>query len=416
MHIEFVQRIRKPWLLSISLLLSLAYGALVLRQFLADHYANRGDVAGFQKAVWLEPGDADYRHRLGRYYLLIAHDPVTAAEQFKVAVRLNPHLARYWFDLASAYQLLADPREQGFALENAVKADPTTPDAVWEAANLYLVRGELEKALREFHVVLLNEPSLAAAALQLCWRVNPDVDSLIQTVMPPRAEAYIAFLDLLMQKKETVGAAKAWAALARLKQPIEARHVFEYMRYLILQREAEQATLVWQQAAGILGYSAYLPSPNNLIVNGSFSLNVLNGGFDWNYEKQSNVELTLDPSDFHGGHRSLSVVFDGPGVNDAGIFQFIPVQPGTTYEFTAYYKAGEIEGAGGPQLLIQDPYGGKKYFESDELKNAESWRPVHGVFTTDTATKLLLLHIERVPNGSPIRGKLWIDDFSLVQK
>ena len=407
---------RKVCLLTVSLLLALAYTVLITREFLADHYANRGDLASLQAATRLQPDNADYRHRLGRYFVLIEHNPLAASEQYRMAVQINPHSARYWLDLATAYQLLDNTKEEAIAMEDAVAADPNTPDLAWQAGNLYLVQGEIEKASHEFRVVLQNEPSLSAAALQLCWRANPDINSLLEKVMPLKAEAYIALLELLMQKKETAGTVKAWAALANLKQPFEARHAFEYVKYLILQHEVEQASLVWQQAVGLLGYSAYLPSPDNRMVNGNFSLDVLNGGFDWNYQKQSSVELSLDPSDFHGGHRSLSIVFDGPGVSDAGIFQFVPVQPGTTYEFSAYYKAGEIEGAGGPQLVIQDVYRGKKYFESDELRNAEFWRPVHGVFTTEAETKLLLLHVERVPSGSPIRGKLWIDDFNLIEK
>ena len=48
------------------------------------------------------------------------------------------------------------------ALEHAIQADSMTPDVAWEAANLYLVQGENEKALREFRVVIANDPSLAA--------------------------------------------------------------------------------------------------------------------------------------------------------------------------------------------------------------------------------------------------------------
>jgi len=56
------------------------------------------------------------------------------------------------------------------------------------------------------------------------------------------------------------------------------------------------------------------------------------------------------------------------------------------------------------------------YLESDELKNAGFWKPVIGEFTTGPETKLLVLRVARVPTGSPIRGKLWIDDFHLSQK
>jgi tetratricopeptide (TPR) repeat protein len=331
-------------------------------------------------------------------------------------VQLNPHSARYWFDLASAYQVLGDISGQTSALEHAIEADPTTPDVAWEAANLYLVRGENEKALREFRVVLGNDPSLAGPAIQFCWRITPDVDFLLRDVVPARADAYIALMSLLMTKGETAGTAKVWSALMQVRQPFEIRNVFEYFRYLVQHKEIDQAVLVWQQAATRFGLSAYLPSQSNLIVNGNFSLDVLNGGLDWQYQKQQSVALTLDQSDFHGGRRSLLITFDGPGIVDAGIAQMIPVQPGTAYEFSAYYKNGEIEGAGGPHFTIQDMYDQTVYYDSDELKETGFWKSVDGGFTTGPDCKLLILHVRRLPAGSPIRGKLWVDDFHLAKK
>jgi hypothetical protein len=162
--------------------------------------------------------------------------------------------------------------------------------------------------------------------------------------------------------------------------------------------------------------TAYLPSSENLIVNGNFELPILNAGLDWQYYKQSSVSLSLDPSDFQSGRRSLQITFNGPGINDAGIFQFIPVQPGTTYDFTGYYKSGDTEGAGGPHLTVQDAYSQQVYYESDELKEAGFWKSASGQFTTSTDCKLVVLRIRRLPAGSPIREKLWVDDFHLVRK
>ena len=231
-----------------------------------------------------------------------------------------------------------------------------TPDVAWEAANLYLVQGENEKAMREFRVVIANDPSLADAAIQFCWRVEPDVDVLLRDVVPPRNDAYVAFLTLLETKEETAGTAKVWSALMQTHQPFERRQADQYFRYLIQHKDVDQAVLVWQQTAARFGLTSYLPSPGNLIVNGSFSLNVLNAGFDWQYQSQSGVKLELDPSDSHAGRQSLTITFDGPGINDAGIYQFVAVQPNTAYEFSAYYKNVEMEGAGGPHFTIQDMY------------------------------------------------------------
>ena len=407
---------RKRLLIGAGVALCLLYVVLAGRLFVASVFAGRPEFTSLRRATRLDPDNAEYRNHLGRYYALVTGDPASAIEPYQAAVRLNPHSARYWFDLSSAYQVLGDISNQTQALEHAITADPTTPDVAWEAANLYLVQGDNDKASREFHVVLENDPDLANRAIQLCWRINPDVDTLLRDVVPARSTAYIAFLELLMAKGETEATAKVWAALMASSQPFDLRHVYDYFQYLLNHKAVDQARLVWQQAAPRFGLSSYVPTRNNLIVNGDFSLDVLNGGFDWQYDKQRSVTLTLDPSDSHGGGRSLQITFDGPGVTDAGIRQFIAVQPSTLYQFSGYYKNGELEGAGGPHFTIQDAYTKAVLYDSDELKEPGFWKSATGEFTTREDCKLVILHVRRLPEGSPIRGKLWIDDFHLVAK
>jgi tetratricopeptide (TPR) repeat protein len=407
---------RKKLVIVAAIGICAGYIFLAARMFAGSWFGDQVEFASLQRAARLDPGNAEYRYHLGRYYALVARDAAAAIEPYRAAVRLNPFSARYWFDLASAYQVLGDTSNQSTALEEAIRADPTTPDVAWEAANFYLVQGDEEKALREFRVVMQNDPTLEEPSVQLCWRIKPDVDELLDNVVPARSEAQIAFLSLLMRKEETAGTAKVWAAVMANPQPFELRYALAYLQYLLNHKDVDQARLVWQQAAPRFGLSAYVPSGRNLIVNGDFSLDVLNGGFDWQYDKQQSVTLTLDPSDFHSGHRSLLITFDGPGVTDAGIRQFIAVQPNTTYDFSAYYKNGEIEGAGGPHFTIQDAYDRSVMYDSDELKEAGFWKSANGEFTTGADTKLLVLHVRRLPEGSPIRGKLWVDDFHLVPK
>jgi hypothetical protein len=407
---------RKRLVIGTALALSMVYLLLVSRLFLGSWFGDQAEFSSLQRAARLDPWNAEYRYHLGRYFALVARDPNAAITPYREATKLDPYSARYWFDLASAYQVLGDTTNQSEALEQAIRADPTTPDVAWEAGNFFLVRGEDEKALREFHVVLDNDPTLADPAIQFCWRIKPDVDALLRDVVPARAEAHIAFLSLLMRKEETAGTAKVWAAMMASPERFELRYVAAYFQYLLNHKDVDQARLVWHQAAPRFGLSQYLPTAHNLIVNGDFNLDVLNGGFDWQYEKQQSVTLMLDPSEFHSGHRSLLITFDGPGVTDAGIRQFIAVQPNTTYDFSAYYKNGEIEGAGGPHFTIQDGFNRDILYDSDELKEAGFWKSANGEFTTGPDTKLLVLHVRRLPEGSPIRGKLWVDDFHLVAR
>jgi len=416
MKIAFSTPARKRTVAVLVLALAAVYVVLTAREFVANWLGSRPQLSSLTRAAWLDPGNADYRDRLGRYYDLVARDPASAIEQYRAAVALNPHSARFWFDLAGAYQVLGDTASQTAALEHAIEADAMTPDVAWEAANLYLVEGNTDKALREFRVVMANDTSLAGSAIQLCWRVKPDVDALLRDVVPQNADAYTTFLLLLEDKQEAAGTFKVWNALFESHQPFALDFVYGYVRFLILHKEVDEAVTVWQQAAGRFGLTSYLPSASNLIVNSTFNLNILNGGFDWQYQKQSGVTLTYDDKDFHAGRRSLLITFDGPRINDAGIYQLIAVQPSTAYEFSAFYKAGERDGAGGPHLTIQDVYSQAVYYDSDVLEEGGFWKSVGGEFTTSPECKLVVLHVRRIPEGSPIRGKLWIDDFHLARK
>jgi tetratricopeptide (TPR) repeat protein len=418
MKISLHSPVRKTAVLAAAMVVSLLYFAETARELTASWLGGRVQLKSLQYAARLDPSSADYRDHLGRYYALIARDPATAVGYYRSAVQLNPHSAGYWFDLASAYQILGDVANQTAALERAIEADPMTPDVAWQAANLYLVQGQNAKALREFSVVMANDASLAYVSIRLCWRLDPNVDSLLRDVVPHTAEANLALLQLLETQPDDLGTSKVWNALVDTHQHFSLEDLREYIQYLIKHKEVDEAVTAWQKAVLEFGLASYQPSAKNLVVNPRFSLEVLDAGFDWQYSKQTSVTLTLDPSDFHAGRRSLLIAFDGPGISDAGIFQLIPVQPNTAYDFSAYYKNGELmEGAGGPHLTIQDMYTQAIYYDSDELKDAGGfWKSLDGEFTTPPDCKLVVLHVRRIPEGSPIRGKLWVDDFRLTPK
>jgi len=380
----------------------------------ADYLSQAGK--NLNLAARLEPDNAQIAELMGRQLLRQHHADVHAAlRQYRLAASLNPHNSAYWLAIADAEQILNDAPGQRYALERAIATDPTTPAVAWSAANFLLAQSDKGAALRQFKVVVENDPGKADRIFALSSHVA-DVPEMIENLLPPSPNAYLSLLNFLTGQRNTSGAAQVWNALAHLGQPFEPRGALAYVDYLLSQHEVAAARLAWRQAAEPCGLSAYLPSTENLIVNANFDSAILNGGFDWHYHHQANVEITLDPAELHGGHRSLSLVFDGPGVDDTGIAQQIAVQPSTAYEFSAYYKAAAMDGAGGARLVIQDAYTGIQYFSSDDLRNADVWHAVNGAFKSGMDTQLVVLHVVRLPAGSPIRGKLWIGDLRLSEK
>ena len=124
--------------------LACVYLFLTGAEFAASVFASRAELPKLERAVRLSPGNADYRHRLGRYFAFVAVDPQSAIDNLQAAIALNPHDARYWFDLAGAYQVTGDLAGRRAALDRALQAEPTAPDVAWEAANFFLIDGDID--------------------------------------------------------------------------------------------------------------------------------------------------------------------------------------------------------------------------------------------------------------------------------
>jgi len=417
MRIELLSPLRRLFFAAACFIFIGLYLGLSLRTYLATRFAAVPDLLSLQKAIRLEPANAEYRELLGRNLALLGTNLDEAISNYRTAVHLNPYEARYWLDLAGAYQVARRTSEQEESVEHAVEADPTTPDVAWEAANFFLVQGDREKALRHFRTVLANDPDAVDSALQLCWRATGDANQILDQALPRRPDLYLSFLRLLVSKQEVAAAENVWGHLIGLQQSFPAKLAFPYFRLLIAKQEVTAAQAAWQQLASLNpSLQAYLPSRDNLIVNGGFEESVLNGGFDWWYESNPHATLAIDTSEFRGGTRSLSVTFDGQNAPEAGIVQFIPVRPNTEYEFSAECRTEELETASGPRFAIADAYTNAPYVLTDDSLGTNPWRFQEARFQTGPNTNLLLLRIVRQPAAPLIRGKLWIDDLRLVEK
>ena len=393
------------------------YLQFALRAFLAAHLAGTPNLSNLNRAILLEASNAEYRELLGRNLALSGVSLDKAISDYRAAIHLDPYEARYWLDLAGAYEVEGRSSEQGESVEHAVEADPTTPHVSWEAANFFLVQGDRERALRYFRVVLANDPEAVDSALQLCWRATGDANQILDQALPQRPDLYLSFLRLLISKQEVAAAENVWNHLIALRQEFSTKLAFPYFRLLIAKQEVAAAQTAWQQLAGVdHSLQPYLPSGENLIVNGGFEENVLNGGFDWWYESNPHAALAIDTSEFYAGTRSLSVTFDGLNPADAGILQFVVVKPNTGYEFSAQSRTEDIQSASGPRFSIVDAYTNASYVLTDDLLDTNPWHEQHARFQTGPSTNLVLLRIVRQPGVPLIRGKLWIDDLRLVEK
>lgn len=414
MRVLLTTRVHKTALAVLLLSFASAYAWWVLLAYRAARFAARSDLGGLQRAIALEPGDAEYYDLLGTHLFYASQDLTSSITQYKTAASLNPYVARYWLDLTRAYLTAGDVAQARASLAHAMAAEPRTLDVLWEAANDYLVLGATDEALPYVRTVLQNDPSRTSTALNLCWRTIGDVNLMMAQALPRNSDVYLAFVKMLVDRDEGAAAAQVWSSLLSLRQKVPAESAFPYVQYLIQHHEVASATAAWRALPGIApNMRQYMPSDNNLIVNGQFAEVLLNAGFDWRYQEIPHVKVTLDEGR-HDGQRSVAVAFDGGSVNQTGIYQLVALEPDTSYEFSAWVRTDNLLGVAGPRLAIQDAYGTDTFFRTDSLSGTTPWKELKAEFTTPHVASLGALRIT-VPGTTHVGGTLWITDLRLTK-
>jgi tetratricopeptide (TPR) repeat protein len=390
------------------------YLAVIGSHYMAASLAAQSGRA-LERAVSLEPWNANWQWQLGQYLLFVAQDQKRAVSGLEKAVALNSHVARYWLDLAVAYEVSGDAQRQRHALESALQAEPTAPNVAWQAANFYLVGNDVGHALPLLGVVMKNDPEQLNAALKLAWRVTQNTTQMLRQAVPPEPLPYFAFLKLLTENSETSAAQVVWNGLINLGQPFPVSDAFPYFDYLIQKHDTGAAVGVWKELVKQSSTLQTYTQPGNLMVDGGLEKDFLNGGFDWRYSVTNAVNLSVDYNEFRGGNQALRLAFEGPAVSDGGFFEYVPVLPNTEYRFSVYTKSEDIESASGPRLAVLDAYSGQAYVLTDDSLGTMAWRQQSADFRTRPETSLLVVKVLRAPSGPLIKGKFWIDDVSLVQ-
>lgn len=382
--------------------------------YLAAEISDQASLAELQRAVRLQPLNADYWHRLGRYYFYQLQDSSRALEDFLKAAKLNSHSPRLWLDLADVYLVTGNRDLQEQALQRALASDPTTPTVIWEVANSYFAEGKTEAGLGQLKVLVDHDAESQDRVVELAWRVTHDEGMILRDVLPPRPEPQLSFVDFLFHQDEGSAAARVWSNLVSLQRSFDAKLAVPYLHFLLERGDGTQAERVWQDmAARDPQYADYLPT-ENLVVDPSFEFPVLNAGLDWRYQAFNDVVLNIDTSEAHSGNKSLACAFNG-AVSDVGIAQYVAVRPGTEYEFSSFYKIEGLEGAGGLQWAVIDPSDHSVIVLSGPLTDPNGWQQVTATFKTDSQTTLVLLRLLRLPAGNILRGKVWIDDVAVVR-
>jgi tetratricopeptide (TPR) repeat protein len=403
----------KTLVLVVCMAAVVCYGQIAVRQYWAYRLSRANDFARLQRAAALEPANADYRYRIANYLFLTDADLGAAIQQYRAAIAINPWVSLYWLDLSRAYLAMDKNQEQAEAVQQALDVDPTTPATIWTAANLYVAQGDQARGFELLRRYILNDPEHADRALLFCWRITHDAAVILGEVLPRSSQNYSLFLNFVIHQNDVAAAQETWARLIGLNERFPMQTGVRYVSFLILNHQPEQARDAWKQLAFLNpSLLAYLPR-SNLVVNGGFEEEMLNGGWDWWYVKLPDVQLAMDTSQFHGGSRSLRIHIDGAS-SEAGLRQYVLVKPDTTYEFSAAYRADPLEGAHGFYFAVFDAAANTPLAVTDDVIGITPWREASVRFKTGRNTRMVMILIGHA-GGDLLRGNFWVDDVRLVE-
>jgi tetratricopeptide (TPR) repeat protein len=411
-------------------------GALVLAAFLvaallsyfsvrnarADHFAGMPTRQGLEHATQLEPGDARNWYLLGRYWQfnLEDSDAQKAALAYKTAVSVDPRSTASWLGLGSAYESTGDLLHAREAFLQAKKVNPLSAEAAWQYGNFLLRQGELESAFTEMRRAVESDPKRGAEAFSRVFRAEPDVDRILNRALPPNRDVYVNVIWDQITDGQTDIALQVWDRLVAIHPRLPLRDVFPLIGALRNSKRIADARRVWDQAVIVADMTDLQGPPGSVLWDGGFESGVAGGGYSWLFpEGVQNVQINIDAQEMHSGNHSLRLTFDGKSiVTSTDICHYVPVQPLTSYRFSAWVKTRAVTTDQGIRFQLRS-LGTQDLSAAvtPELHGSEPWTHIEipwssGKDVQEVQVCLVRLLSDQLENK--IKGTTWVDDVALV--
>ncbi|MGH9714550.1 MAG: tetratricopeptide repeat protein [Candidatus Acidiferrales bacterium] len=404
---------------------SLAIAALLTFQasriWLADHRLHSDRLEVMERGAALEPDNAAAWDNLGhrRQFDLANPDPAGALADYQRAVERDPLSAHYWMDLAGALEEAGNIPQAREAFERARKVYPESAEVAWNYGNFLLRQEDFSEGFAEIQRAAGIDPTLLPLAISRTWRSNRDVNLLLDRVLPANAGAYFQALDFFASNHQAAACLAVWQRLLALGISLQLQRSFPFLDELIREDRAEDAGRVWREALTAAGVPHDEPMHNSLVWNGDFAREFLNGGLDWRWVAPPGVAIDFDAAPpAHGAHSVRLDFGGGSNIELTEPLQFIPVEPGRTYDFHAYMRTEGITTESGIRFSLTDPnHSDGAHLVTENFMGSHVWTDVDGDITTSAETHFLLLRLFRIPSrmfDNKLSGTVWIADVSLV--
>jgi len=115
----------------------------------------------FQRAVLLDPYNAEAHQGLGYAVYLMKGNKAQAIDELRIAVRLDPRLYAAYIQLADVLQSNGEFQEAEAVLLDASQLKPNAEEAFYYLGKGYWVKGDCEEAIRSLNKAVSLDPNRA---------------------------------------------------------------------------------------------------------------------------------------------------------------------------------------------------------------------------------------------------------------
>jgi hypothetical protein len=390
-------------------------------QGISAWFLRQNSSSALESAVRWDPKNPQNFDDLGTLTHMYADgsSPDRIVSAYQEATRLSPQNALYWANLGAAYDWAGRKNDAAAAFQHAQQLFPKSPDINWRVANFDVREGRTTEALQSLRKVLVSGGVAHREVFALAATTTRDNKAILGEALPSDSSILLDFLNFRVLNDDIGSAEEVWQRLLELNLAFPLRDALPYLDGLIRHRELAELQEAWLALATRFPEEIPSRSPEtNLILNGSFEHEILNGGFDWRIVPVKGAQVSLDEENRFEAARSLRIDFDSTeNPYYWHVFQYVRVEPGTRYHFSGYMRVKGITSDSGPAFEIYDAYDMQKlYLSGDSLIGTSDWSLQQFHFNTPPNTDLLVVRVGRRPGqklANKIGGTVWVDKISL---
>src|SRR5258708_474697 len=136
-------------------------------------------------------------------------------------------------------------------------------------------------AFAEIRRAAYADPKRSAEAFSRCWRVAPDINSILNDVLPPDRDGYLAVIRELGVGDQFAAALTVWQRLVSIHPVLKLSDAIPFADVLIQKHQISDAHRVWNEALRLSSTPQNIDPPGSVLWDGGFETGVRGGAFAW---------------------------------------------------------------------------------------------------------------------------------------